>query len=125
MLRHPEVYYRSCEDCQKFLYDEKTGAKCLHRGEPLARTAGNLAPCRRVEGSCPKGTPENPKVLSERNERAYQHFKRCKLTGRWPDDGLVLDRAVLLQEIEEFADRQVADERLETFVTLQMLSGRK
>lgn len=110
MLRHPDLYHRDCQHCLKYLYDSKTGKLETYQGQPIERPRGNVAPCRRRGDSCPKGCPEDPKTLSERNERALHFHRRCKVSGRWPDDGLVLDRAVWIEQIEEIFKRAESKE---------------
>ena len=66
---------------------------------------------------CKKGHYNNPKTLSMRNEMAYQHFRKCKLQGQWPDD-LSLERGVLLNQLEEM----YRDERHQ-LVQLQFLQS--
>ncbi|QDU06832.1 hypothetical protein [Gimesia aquarii] len=96
---HPTVAYRNCEHCLKYIYDEKTGKPRERHGEYFERLPTVPAPCRR--GGCPKGTPENPKVLSPKNMQAYQHWKECKAVGQFPDDEIVKRNAAMIQEIHD------------------------
>ncbi len=96
---HPDVAFRDCQHCLKYIYDEKTGEAREHRGDFVERLPTVPAPCRR-EG-CPKGTPENPKVLSNKNMLAYQHWKECKAVGQFPDDPIVRQNAAIIQEIHD------------------------
>ena len=85
MLLHPEVYYRDCSRCLIYHYDEETGQETKDpQGRPIKRARGTVAPCRRLRGSeCPKGTPEQPHQLTVRSRRAWEAYRKCKLTGRW------------------------------------------
>lgn len=116
VLQHPEVAFRDCQHCLRFVYEEdgpNVGRLRIGRdGNPEPRPRGTYAPCRRPSGSCPKGTPENPIILSERNWQAWDFYKRCKLTGRWPDDPIVLEMGVLLDELLE----RVRDARMAKLV---------
>lgn len=64
-------------------------------GEPLERYKTCPPPCRTDEG-CPKGTPENPLSLSEKNQRAYRHFERCRAVGKFPEDSQVEENARII-----------------------------
>lgn len=110
-LLHPMIEARGCGDCQKFQYDDsQDGSKQIvkRRGKPLERISP--PPCRTKQG-CPKGTPEDPKSLSPRNQKVYAHYQRCKAVGRFPDDSLVADNAAIIASIEESVARQKAEEQ--------------
>lgn len=101
MLLHPELYFRDCQHCLKYLYDEESGQLSKFRNEPVERIVP--APCcnPRHEKGCPKGTAEKQKVLNSRNEKVYEHWKGCKATGLFPDDEIVKKHAALIQEVVE------------------------
>lgn len=99
ILFHPELAYRDCQHCLKYLYEEETGKLREFGGEPVERI--KPAPCR--TGDCPKGTPENPKTLSDKNLQAYQHWKECKAVGQFPDDAIVRKNASMIQELVDQA----------------------
>jgi len=63
MLFHPEVAFRDCNHCLDYLYDEKTGKVKMFHGEAVERLPSVPAPCH-CKG-CPKGTPEDQKVLRQ------------------------------------------------------------
>lgn len=100
---HPMLALRDCNHCLGHLYDETTGNPKQYNGELVERLPTVPAPCRR--GGCPKGTPENPKVLSPKNMMAYQHWKECKAVGQFPDDAVVRQNAAIIQEIHNLADQ--------------------
>jgi len=104
MLFHPEVAFRDCNHCLDYLYDEKTGKVKMFHGEAVERLPSVPAPCH-CKG-CPKGTPEDQKVLSPKNFRAYQHWKECKAVGQFPNDGLVRFHASILQDLHDLAEEQ-------------------
>lgn len=104
ILLHPEVAYRSCEHCLKYIYDDESGELQKFRGEPVERVVP--APCRNSKHpkGCPKGTPENPKTLSLKNQKAYVHWKECKATGNFPDDDTVRQNAAIIQDLVDSAN---------------------
>lgn len=104
-LLHPEVAFRDCGHCQEYSYDEDTGAVRRFHGEDLRRDPAEKPPCRTVAG-CPKGTPENPRSLTPRNWLCYKHYQRCHAISRFPDDTLVAEHAVIIQEAEREAWEQ-------------------
>ncbi|QDT94359.1 hypothetical protein [Gimesia algae] len=105
-MLHPEVAFRSCEHCLKYIYSEDTGELQTFRGEPVERVLP--APCHNPKHpkGCPKGTPENPKTLSLKNQKAYQHWRECKATGNFPDDDIVRHNAAILQDMADSAAEQ-------------------
>ncbi|TWT58875.1 hypothetical protein KOR42_22620 [Thalassoglobus neptunius] len=127
MLVHPEVAFRDCQHCLEFFYEEDGPnigkVKCGRDKQPLKRPMGCPAPCRREGGSCPKGTPEKPVELSVRQAKAYEHFRRCRITGQWPDDELVMQRAVALSELEEGNSRRQQSDAIAGAVQLAMVTA--
>lgn len=99
---HPEVAYRSCEDCQQWLYDLETGARIKSSGREVPRQPSNPPPCRTRRG-CPKGTPEEPRSLSRKNLQAYWHYQQCAAVGSFPDDPIVRQNAAIIR----MAERQI------------------
>lgn len=89
MLDHPEVAYRTCEECCRWFYDSKTGIRSERFGEPLPRDDGSKPSCL----ACPKVTRlpadrRNPKegekqTLSAKNWRTlilyYEHRAARKI----------------------------------------------
>ena len=112
LVAHPQVAFRDCGHCLKFDYDEETGKPQQWRGQDMPRTPGKkfAAPCRSGKG-CAKGTPEEPKTLSDRNWRAYLFHQQCKAVGRWPDDPIVLANAATIAPIVE-AQEKIENQRL-------------
>lgn len=101
VLLHPQVAYRDCDHCQKYIYDESTGDVVLNRlDEPRERDAGCPPLCRTKKG-CPKGTPENPQSLTPENEMAYQHYRECRAVGEFPDDPVVRRNAAFIRSVED------------------------
>ena len=58
------------------------------------------APCRTRFG-CKKGTPENPRSLSDSNQLAYEHYKQCRAVGQFPDDSIVRENAAIIRGVED------------------------
>lgn len=119
MLDDPKLANRSCAICLKYKFDERTGL--LEFGadqKPQERMTGCgdifLAPCRdmsldirgRRNRTCRKGTPENPKTLSEANQRCYEHYLECRAVGQFPDDPIVRRNAGIIRQIEDEFDRK-------------------
>lgn len=96
----------------------------LHGNEPVLRASGNPPPCRRPEG-CPKGTPEKPNTLTQDNWRCFEFVKGCQLTGRWPEDSIVIRNALIIAEIEDEArQRQQQDSMAAAFMqALALMRG--
>jgi len=105
ILEHPQVAYRDCAVCQQYMFDEKTGHMEVRRGKPSKRPANSLPPCRSKGVGCPKGTPEQPKTLSNKNRSAYQHYLECKAVGSFPDDAIVRRNAMIIRDAEDESAR--------------------
>lgn len=122
-LYHPRIAARDCGHCQKFHYDEETGEPVRDERATGALGEGGMwyrrspAPCR-LERGCPKGTPEDPLSLSQKNRRAYEHYQECKATGNFPEDAIVARNAGIIRRIEDSkaqADVESTRKMLETF----------
>lgn len=66
----------------------------------LVRPPGNRPDCETKIG-CPKGHWSDPAVMRPEDWQAWSHFQRCRLTGRWPEDAIVIERGVALVNLEE------------------------
>jgi hypothetical protein len=109
------------------MYDDRPGhfGKRIERpigsGKWVERLPGQVPPCH----SCPKipegeePVPASAIELSERNGRAYLHYRRCKAVGRFPEDAIVERNAAIILGIEEEA--AVERERLGQIETLGVL----
>jgi len=108
ILLHPEVAYRDCGDCQKWVYNERTGERDSYRGKPIPRRAAP-PPCRfqdaKGKSLCPKGTPEDGGDLNQRNRKVYEHYLECRAVGSFPDDPIVRRNAAIIRQVEESAER--------------------
>lgn len=122
LLLHPEVATRDCGRCQKWLYDEKTGQITQRAGKNVERPAGTFPPCRSLTG-CPKGTPENQRSLSQKNERAYQHYLECKAVGSFPNDPIVRRNAALIRAVEDSVASTKNDILMERLGILGMVTA--
>jgi len=106
---HPEVANRDCNDCIKYVYEEdgpQNGERKTWRGQPLERPPGTVPLCRREGCKCPKGTPENPVTLTAASQKALLFYRRCKLTGQWPDDEIVMEYSIALEELMQGIKQQ-------------------
>lgn len=108
LLLHPEVAYRSCEDCKKYVYNHETGVKEEFpegSGKPVLRIKGSLPPCAMGPTACAKVSPEAEIELNERNKQAYLHYLECRAVGDFPDDPLVKYHAAIIRSVEDESDR--------------------
>ena len=105
-MLHPEVAFRSCEVCQRFLFNEETGEmeRNFVTNEPLERPKGTFPPCHYGPKECPKGSPEAGVELTQQNLQAYQHYRECRAVGRFPDDPVVRENAAVIRGIEDQAN---------------------
>ena len=106
---HPEVAYRSCNDCKKYLYSED-GTVTRRVGIPVLRPANATMPC----AACPKQpydvapalrTPETAVEMTDANREAYAHYRECRAVGVFPDDPIVRMNAASIRAVEDAADR--------------------
>lgn len=94
--KYPHLTSVSCCFCRANWYDPETGAVSKMDGKPLARPADAELLCS--FGQCPRGTPENPKTLSRKNQLAYRHYLECQAVGDFPDDPIVRRNAEIIRE---------------------------
>lgn len=104
-MLHPQVAFRNCCDCQKYVYDERTGERAAHRGQPVARPPGTRPPCGYGEKACPKGSPTAGREFTDANWQTYMHYLQCKATGTFPDDPIVARNAGVIRLIEDGLER--------------------
>lgn len=104
-MLHPEVAFRDCQTCLKFAHHESGEnfgevAKD-RRGEPLERPPGTYPPCHenRPNDSCPKGRFDNPTEVTPQTWKAFQFHRECKMTGDWPDDRIVRENGIQIEEL--------------------------
>lgn len=78
---HPEVAFRSCDDCRKWYYDEETGEPrvSVRTGERLERLKESTLLC--VMDKCPKGHYSKPIELSEADRQVVDLYRAAKATG--------------------------------------------
>lgn len=76
MLRHPEVYDRSCSDCKLWVYGQD-GRIETRAGKPVARTGP--PPC----WSCPKKSPQEAHKyeLTRENQALYNLYLQVRASG--------------------------------------------
>jgi hypothetical protein len=109
-IENPGLSRRSCEDCQRWWYDEDTGRKLLVNGLPVLRPEEAEPACRQKDG-CPVGTPEQPRRMSPRNKAAYEHFRLCEAIGQFPDDPIVMRNALVIRQARRAAQREISSGR--------------
>lgn len=113
LLAHPEVAYRSCDECQKWYFDPQTGRQEKRRRKdpadgklkllPVARKPGALPPCWK----CPKcsgdaKTPEEGRKaeLSEKNWKALRFYYEQKAVGG-PVDAVARRNCGIIERVLE------------------------
>lgn len=93
----PYLTTLDCHTCKTYWMDPLTGKVAWRGGKPQLRPEGTELLCQTREG-CPKGSPDAPKTLSEKNQQALRHYKECKATNRFPEDAIVKHNAVLIEK---------------------------
>lgn len=140
ILKAPQLAARSCDDCEKFWWDEKTlqVRRDQVTRKPIPRPAHMKTPC----STCPK-VPQSVRdsihpagisradavELTERNTQVYRHHLECRAVNDWPrrEDGrvdpLVKRHAQLIEDLEAgHKQRQLLD-RVDQALTLVSLLG--
>lgn len=97
-IDHPGMAGVTCEACRTWWMDPTTGEISQRHGEKLLRPAGTKLLCQTNAG-CPKGTFENQKGLSAKNQQALRHYLECRATGQFPDDAIVKQNARIIANI--------------------------
>lgn len=95
-LLNPKLARRSCDDCLKYWYSEKTG-EILRTGSGDLMLRDGPVMCQTPEG-CLKGTPENPRTLNKANRWAWRFHRDCEAVGSWPDDPIVRRNADIIRQ---------------------------
>lgn len=96
-FEHPHLAVLPCHECQQFAHDLKTGKPQMYCGKKLPQHPKG-PPCVTEPGSCPKGKPGESDLLPV-NQRVLEHFRQCRATGVFPDDGMVRMHAAILEPI--------------------------
>lgn len=109
-----------CRICEKYMTDKDWRLTFGRDDMPELRILNCgpsfLAPCRDKSRGCPKGTPENQKVLSEENRQCYEHYLECVAVGEFPDDSVVRRNAVVIRELIESHEKQKTDKFRESIL---------
>ena len=93
---NPRLARRSCDDCKKWWYNEKTGLITV-AGFGVKQERVGPTPCE-TELGCAKGTPDKQNVLNTANKWAYTHYKHCAATDCFPDDPIVRQNASIIED---------------------------
>jgi hypothetical protein len=64
-----------------------------------------LAACRDKSRGCPKGSPEEPKTLTDENDLCYEHYRECVAVGEFPDDSVVRRNAAVIRGVLDRVER--------------------
>lgn len=76
-ISNPEVAFRDCAHCRKYIYDEKTGEPRMIRGELRERVKG--PPCE--IDVCKKGHWSNPIEIRPQDMPAIRLYEAVQATG--------------------------------------------
>jgi len=114
---HPHLAALSCNECQKWVHDLKTGKPQLYGGRKIKQHPKG-PPCVQDPGCCPKVGP-GKSDLTYQNERVLRHFEMCRAVGQFPDDDTVRRHAAILEPI--FQDQEQKRETDELSVKLARL----
>ena len=108
LLLHPE-WSRTCADCLKWRYGPDGKRMDRPHGSGLWLTNDDgFTPC----SECPKIPSGKPKErryaveLSDKNYRAWKHWRECRAVNSFPDDPIVRRNAEILQGIQDQIDKQ-------------------
>ena len=73
VLLHPEVAFRDCEACKKYVFNHETGEVERNdvTGEPMERPNGTFPPCHYGQKECPKVSPDSGMSLTPQNLQAF------------------------------------------------------
>lgn len=101
MLADPLLAIRPCSLCQKWWFDQETGKVVNIGGQNIRRPKHSLPACR-TEAGCGKGTPENSRAFSERNQKAFEHWREWRSVGcPAPQDGIVRRNWMVFETLVE------------------------
>lgn len=129
---YPQMVDRTCERCKEFQYLDKPGEMALEPllladGRPMKRPLGVVTPC----GICPKiphGTkpvPENAIEPSAKSLQAFWHYQKCRAVGRFPEDAIVENNAVIIGHTLESIERAERQQSNGAMATLARIFGAK
>jgi hypothetical protein len=113
ILLHPQAAARSCEDCRKYLYNDRPGdfaeKPLVRAGKPVPRPANASPPCCWCDKQPPdvpetERTPATACELSEQNWQAYQFHRGCEAVGRFPNDPIVRRNGAVIREAVKAAE---------------------
>ena len=79
-LTQPLLAVRTCDTCREWWFDEETGLVSKRAGECLPRPSHAPTACDTDRG-CPKGHYSNPQGMSDKNQRAFNHYLEWKAVG--------------------------------------------
>jgi hypothetical protein len=119
-IMYPHLANVTCDQCRKYSYSPFTGKTltdpdtlqpllrdikneplaCVAREQVLRSTVSQVVP-----QACPKGHWQDEKELSERNVKAYQHWKNAMAYGNAPNDQTFLRNASIIEKAGAVASR--------------------
>lgn len=102
---YPRVAATDCGYCTRWWHDPIDGETAQRGGCPVPRPKNVPRLCE-TEAGCPKGTPERPLSLSDRNRLAFLHYLECRAVGQWPDDPLVRKNARIIRNTLERIEKE-------------------
>ena len=132
-LLHPG-WDRPCDVCEAYRpRDDGSFVRDKRTALPLARVPGTPTPCHKCEkvpaaaraaGMDWRELRTLAQDLTPANRAALAFYRRCRATGRFPDDPLVAWYAGLIREVEDDAAREERDARTAAIVTA-LMQGRR
>lgn len=115
LFEQPKLACRSCDDCEKYEYDEDGDQVKEWDGKielPVLRLPHNPPVC----WACDK-VPDKVRQLkqrhvtradainlTERNKLVYLHYRECRAVGVFPDDPIVRRHAGIIRDIQDNND---------------------
>lgn len=104
-IKHPQFAKRDCGMCKKWWYDDDTGKIAMRGKKPLLRPLDTVLLCE-TETGCPKGTPEDQKSLSPKNQLTWQAYREWSAVGAFPDDPIVRRNAWIIERAMKKASKR-------------------
>ena len=109
-ILNPKLSRTTCKYCQENWFDPIDCTTAERGGKPIPRTDEPLL-CQTKEG-CPRGTPEKPNALSDKNRLAYRSFLEDRATGLRSADPIVRKNAAIIESVLRRIERERSNRAL-------------
>ena len=101
LLKSPLLAVRPCSVCKEWWFDSDTNKIVQVGGKNLRRPDHALTMCR-TERGCDKGTPEDLRSFSFKNQKAFNHWQQWRFVGcPCPNDAIVRMNWMWFESIRE------------------------